>query len=121
MTRAFCVGVLAAIVALAGGMPATAQSTGTPLGSVTLKRKVMANGQALAPGTYAVRLTTDEAQPAVGQSAGAEKWVEFVKGGKVVGKELVSIVSDTDIATIAKGPGKPAKGGTRVDLLRGGD
>jgi hypothetical protein len=121
MTRVFQVAALAAIVALAGIAPAAAQVTGTSLGSVTLKRGVMANGQKLPAGTYAVRLTADEAQPAAGQSAGAEKWVEFLRGGKVVGKEVVSIVSDADIATVAEGPGKPARGGVRVDTLKGGD
>ena len=120
MTRVFQVGMLAATLAVAGLAPVTAQ-TGTALGSVTLKRAVKANGQPLDAGTYAVRLTADEAQPAVGQSAGAEKWVEFVRGGKVVGKEVVSIVSDADIAQVAEGPGKPAKGGARVDTLKGGD
>ena len=51
----------------------------------------------------------DEAKPAIGQSAGAERWVEFVQRGQVKGREVVSIVPDTDIAQIAKGP-KPAKG-----------
>ena len=29
--------------------------------------------------------------------------------------------TDADIAQVAEGPGKPAKGGTRVDTLKGGD
>jgi hypothetical protein len=120
MTRVFQVGMLAAAVAVAGLAPASAQTT-TALGSVTLKRSVKANGQPLDAGTYSVRLTGDEAQPAVGQTAGAERWVEFVRAGKVVGKEVVSIVADADIAQVAEGPGKPAKGGTRVDTLKGGD
>ena len=120
MRRLLQVGMLAAAVAAVGLVPAEAQ-TSTSLGSVTLKRSVKANGQALAAGTYTVRLTAEEPAPAVGQSAGAERWVEFVRGGKVVGKEVVSIVSDADIAQVAEGPGKPAKGRTRVDMLKGGD
>lgn len=120
MRHLFQVGALAATIALAGIVPAAAQTASTPLGSVTLTRAVLANGQALPAGTYAVRLTAEEAAPAVGQSAGAEKWVEFVRGGKVVGKEVVSVVSDADIATIAKGP-RPARGRTRVETLKGGD
>ena len=120
MTRLMHVGMLAAFVAVVGLAPAGAQ-TGTSLGSVTLKRSVKANGQPLGAGTYSVRLTAEEAQPAAGQSAGAERWIEFVRGGKVVGKEVVSIVTDADIAQVAEGPGKPAKGGVRVDTLKGGD
>jgi hypothetical protein len=121
MRRVFQVGVVAAVATLAGIVPASAQTSGTSLGSVTLKRAVLANGQALPAGTYQVRLTADEAPPAAGQSAGAEKWVEFVRGGKVVGKEVVSIVSDAEIAGVAEGPGRPARGGVRVDTLKGGD
>jgi hypothetical protein len=121
MKHTFLVGVLAATVGLACAAPVVAQTQATALGSVTLKHKVMANGQPLAAGSYMVRLTADEAQPAVGQSTGAEQWVEFVKGGKVVGKEVASVIPDADIAKIAKGPGKPPKGSTRVDALKGND
>ncbi len=65
-------------------------------------------------------LTSDEAKPATGQSAGAERWVEFVQKGQVKGREVVSIVPDSDIAQIAEGP-KPPKGGYRVDTLKGND
>lgn len=120
MKRVFQVGVLAAIVALVGVMPAAAQSASTPLGSVTLKQRVKANGEVLPPGTYLIRLTPEEAKPAIGQTPGAERWVEFVKGGKVVGREVVTIVPDSDIAQIAEGP-RPPKGGVRVDTLKGGE
>ena len=51
-------------------MPAFAQETsnGTALGSVTLTRKVLADGQPLAPGTYQVRLGSDQVKPVVGES-----------------------------------------------------
>ena len=51
----------------------------------------MADGKALKAGTYQVRLTAQAAMPAVaGQPM--ERWVEFVQGGKVAGREVVSIV-----------------------------
>jgi hypothetical protein len=120
MKHAILVGALAAMVAVAGTVPAAAQSEATPLGSVTLKKKVLADGKPLGPGTYTVRLTTEEAKPAVGQSAGAERWVEFLQGGQVKGREVASVISDADIASVAKGP-KPAKGSYRVDVLKGND
>ncbi len=120
MKRAFLMGVLAAVLGLTSSAAVTAQSTTTSLGSVALKKGVMADGKPLAAGTYVVRLTTDEAKPATGQSAGAERWVEFVQKGQVKGREVVSIVPDSDIAQIAEGP-KPAKGGYRVDTLKGND
>jgi hypothetical protein len=80
----------------------------------------MADGQPLAAGTYQVRLSADVPKPGVGQSAEGERYVEFVRGGKVVGKEVATVVSAADIATIVKGP-KPANGGSRVDTLKGDD
>ena len=120
MKRAFLMGVLAAVLGLTSSAAVTAQSTTNSLGSVALKKGVMADGKPLAAGTYVVRLTSDEAKPATGQSAGAERWVEFVQKGQVKGREVVSIVPDSDIAQIAEGP-KPAKGGYRVDTLKGND
>ncbi len=73
-----------------------------------------------APGTYHVRVTDEEAKPATGESPSAERWVEFVKGGKVAGKEVASVISAEDIGKIAKGP-RPKANGSRVDVLKGGD
>ncbi len=92
----------------------------TALGSVTLNRKVTADGQPLAAGTYQVRLSADEPKPVVGQSPEGERYVEFVRGGKVVAREVATVVSDADVKSIVKGP-QPARGGVRVDLLKGND
>jgi hypothetical protein len=54
----------------------------------------MANGQALRAGSYQVRLTAEPAQPAV-PGIQMERWVEFLRGGKVVGREVVSIIPRT--------------------------
>ena len=59
-------------------------------------------------------------KPAVGQSPDAERYVEFLKGGKVVGREVATVVTDADAKAVVKGPA-PAKGGARVDLLKGDD
>ena len=67
-----------------------------------------------------LRLTDEVAKPGVGQSPDAERYVEFVKGGKVVAREVATVVSDADVKTIVKGP-SPAKGGSRVDVLKGND
>ena len=114
-------GVLLAGSAAAQTTPQGQVPTGaTALGSVSLPRSVMADGKALKAGTYQVRLTADAAQPAVpGQQM--ERWVEFVQGGKVAGREVVSIVPAgemKDLNSQSKGP-KPAAGGTRVEMLKG--
>jgi hypothetical protein len=93
---------------------------GTTLGTVTLKNKVMADGKPLAAGTYQVRLTDENPKPGVGQSTEGERYVEFLKAGKVVGREVATVVSNADVKTIAKGP-HPATNGSRVDMLKGND
>ena len=107
------------LVAALGGGTALAQ-TATTLGTVTLSKKLMADGKPLPAGTYQVRLSSEEVKPGAGQSPDAEKWVEFVKGGKVVGREVASVVSAQDIATIAKGR-KPKANSASVEMLKGGD
>lgn len=104
----------------AGTAGAMQAARGSNLGTVTLTHKVIANGQPLAAGTYLVRLSNDEPQAATGESPNAEKWVEFVRGGKVAGKEVASVIGPDDIGKIAKGP-RPKTNGSRVDVLKGGD
>jgi len=63
------------------------------LGSVSLGKAVKADGKPLPVGTYQVRLTAEQASSAApGQTKASERWVEFVRGGKVVGREVVTIV-----------------------------
>jgi hypothetical protein len=100
---------------------ATAQTPAMTLGTVRLTKKLMADGKPLAAGTYQVRLSADEVTPAAaGQDPNGEKWVEFVRGGKVVGREVATVVSAQDISTIAKGK-RPRANGTSVEMLKGGD
>jgi hypothetical protein len=99
---------------------AAAPAAGTSLGSVTLRQSVMADGKPLPAGTYQVRLTADEPKPGVGQSPNAERYVEFVRGGKVVGREVASVVSAADLPQVADGP-RPGNNGSRVELLKGND
>lgn len=117
-------GILAGALVASLLMPITAAhaqtATSQSLGSVTLSKKVTADGQPLAAGTYQVRLTVDQPKPAVGQSPEAARYVEFVRGGKVVAREVATVISDADVKTIVKGP-QPARGGVRVETLKGND
>ena len=117
MKQALMAGALVAALGLPAALPA--QTAGTSLGSVTLNKRVMADGQPLAPRTYQVRLTGDIPKPAAGQSPDAERYVEFVRGGKVAGREVATLVSAADVGPIAKGEKPPAQGGSRVELLKG--
>ena len=91
------------------------------LGSVRLPKALKADGKALPAGTYQVRLTADEAKPdAKGSSEVLERWVEFVKGGQVVGREVVSIVPANEAKLVQKDT-PPPSGGSKVETLKGGD
>jgi hypothetical protein len=123
MKHAVLVGTLIAAL----GVPVVSVSAqfappaaGASLGSVTLNRRVMADGKPLAPGTYQVRLTGETPKPGLGQSPDGERYIEFVRGGKVVAREVATVVPASEIAQIAKGARPPA-GGARVELLKGND
>jgi len=122
MKQLVLVGTL--VGALAVGVSAQKKmqgDSGSMLGTVHLTKKVMADGKPLSPGTYQVRLTSDAPKPAVGESPNGEKYVEFMRGGKVVGREVATIVSSSDIGKIAKGPRPKGNNSSRVDTLKGGD
>ena len=91
------------------------------LGTVHIPKGVKADGKALPAGTYQVRLTPDTASPnAKGQTATLERWAEFVKGGKVVGREVVTIIPQADVAKVQKDT-PPRPGAAKVETLKGGD
>jgi hypothetical protein len=106
--------------------PGTAAAPTAPtgemaLGSVRLTKGLTADGKPLPAGTYQVRLTAQEARPeAVGTSEVLERWVEFVQGGTVKGREVVSIVPQSEIKMVVKDP-PPPSGGSKVQTLRGND
>jgi hypothetical protein len=138
MKQTWLVGALASVL-IAGAFvaPPTIQAQAKPqataeipsgelvLGTVTIPRPVTADGKALARGRYTVRLTAQTAQPTVpGQLPDLNRWVEFVSGGQVRGREVVSIVPADEVATTMPGPDMPGhvgRNGSRVELLKGGD
>jgi hypothetical protein len=120
MKRLVLVGTLVGALSAIAAFAQTSGAPGTSLGSIHLAKKVMADGKPLAAGTYQVRLTNDEPKPAVGQAPGAERYVEFVRGGKVVAREVATVVSAEDIGKIAKGR-KPRANSSSIEMLKGGD
>jgi hypothetical protein len=105
--------------------PNTAEEPTAPgamvLGTVRLPKGLKADGKELAAGTYQVRLTADEAKPdARGASEALERWVEFVKGGNVAGREVVTIVPASEAKLVQK-DAPPRSGGSKVETLKGGD
>src|SRR5688572_1608055 len=67
------------------------------LGTVRIPRAVKAGGESLPAGSYQVRVTEQPATPpAPGQTPQYERWAEFLRGGKVVAREVVTVVPNTD-------------------------
>ena len=111
---------LTAAISAQQGQPPTGE---TALGSVRLTRSVMADGKPLKAGTYQVRLTSQDAQPTV-PGIKMERWVEFVQGGKVAGREVVSIVPQAELKDLMPGPDslpRAGSGGARVEMLKGNE
>jgi hypothetical protein len=106
--------------------PDTAAAPAAPtgeaaLGVVHLAKSVKADGKPLPAGTYQVRLTAQTASPdAKGESSSLERWVEFVQRGQVKGREVVSIVPQSEIAQVQKDT-PPHAGTSKVEMLKGGD
>jgi hypothetical protein len=88
--------------------------------SVHIPKKVTADGKPLPAGTYTVRVTTETAPPVVGQTTSESHWVEFLQGGKVVGREVATVLTNSEAKTIAK-QGLPAAGGVKIETLYGND
>ncbi len=100
--------------------PVLAQKAGQTLGTVKIPKSAMANGQALAAGSYSVRLADGSVNPAVGQTPEGMQWVEFVQSGQVKGRELATVVAGPEAKDVLKGKG-PAPGGAVVHTLKGND
>jgi hypothetical protein len=106
--------------------PTTAETPSAPtgemaLGSVRITRTVTADGKPLPAGTYQVRLTAQEAKPETnGQTEPLERWVEFVQRGNVRGREVVTIVPQSEVKMVVKDT-PPRSGGSKVQMLRGNE
>ena len=102
--------------------PVPAAPTGEiALGTVRVPRAVTADGKPLPAGTYTVRVTAQEARPeAVGTTEPLERWAEFVQRGTVKGREVVSIVPESEAKLVAK-DAPPRPGASKVQTLRGNE
>lgn len=91
------------------------------LGAIRIPRAVKAGGEPLPAGTYQVRVTeTPASPPAAGQTPQYERWAEFMRNGKTVAREVVTIVPASDIKQVAEQT-PPPSGGYRAEVLKGND
>ena len=115
--------VLVGAVSSAAGaqtMKAAARKTAS-LGSVTIGHDVMADGKPLAKGTYTLRVSDEMPAKVVGQTLEESRWIEFLKGGEVKGRELATVLTKDALKDMTKKSKAPAAGTAKVEMLKGGD
>lgn len=103
----------------AGSLQAQTTTSTATLGTARISQAVMADGKTLPAGTYQVRLTTVTPPKVVGQTVEETRWIEFMRGGTVAGREVATVVSEAVINEIKDRPA-PA-GAVAVQTLKGGD
>jgi hypothetical protein len=120
MTGRILGAVMVAVVAVSGAVNAQAKKTSS-LGSVKIGRDVMADGKPLAAGTYTLRVSDEMPAKVVGQTLEESRWIEFLQGGQVKGRELATVLTKDALKDMAKKSAAPAAGTAKVQLLKGGD
>ena len=106
--------------------PTTATTPPAPtgevvLGTVRIPRSVTADGKPLPAGSYQIKVTAQEAKPeAVGTTEPLERWAEFSQKGALKGREVVTIVPESEIKLVVK-DAPPRAGQSKVQTLRGND
>ena len=107
-----------ALASLMAASPAVAHHDGKgTVGTVRITQPVMAGGTLLEPGVYEIRGTGEHVKPMPGQSPDAEEYVEFVRDGKVVAREVAELMA-------VEGPvgtSGTATSPIRFEMLKGGD
>src|SRR5690242_19689657 len=111
---------LVAVVAVAGVASAQSKKAAS-LGSVKIGRSVMADGKPLAAGTYTLRVSDEMPAKVVGQTLDESRWIEFLQGGQVKGRELATVLSKDALKDLTRKSKAPAAGTPKVELLKGGD
>lgn len=108
-----------ALASLLAASPALAHHDGKgSVGSVRITQPVMAGGTLLEPGVYEIRDTGEHVMPMPGQSADAEEYIEFVRDGKVVAREVAELMSEEGRPVGTSGA---ATAPIRFEMLKGGD
>jgi hypothetical protein len=114
------VAMLASVIAVSVTMlGAQAAKPSMSLGSVRIARSVTADGKPLPAGTYMLRVSDEMPKAVVGQSADGARWVEFLQGGAVKGREMATVLSKDELK--AMGKGSVAPGTAKVQTLKGND
>lgn len=121
MTGRILGAVMVALVAVSGAASAQTTKKAASLGSVRISRAVVADGKPLAAGTYALRVSDEMPAKVVGQTLDESRWIEFLQGGQVKGRELATVLSKDALKDMTRKSAAPAPGTSKVQALKGGD
>lgn len=91
------------------------------LGSVNISRNVTADGKPLAAGTYTLRVSDDKVAAVVGQTADESRWVEFLQGTTVKGREMATVLTKDALKSMTREDKSAAPGSAKVEMLKGND
>ena len=121
MFGALLTGLLTVGVAVTGAQTKGATKATATLGTVKIARNVLADGKPLAAGSYTLRVSDEMPAPVVGQSADEARWVEFLQGTTVKGREMATVLSKDALKQMAKKDSSPVPTDVRVEMLKGED
>lgn len=111
-----------AVAGLLSAAPVWAHHTvpGRTHPTVTISQQVMLDGKPLAPGTYEIYVTTERPTTGAG-STDAQRVVEFVRKGEVVGRTLAEVFPVVREGAVGTSGGSSASTRATAQLLRGGE
>ena len=109
-----------ALLTVALALATSGADTRNLLATVQIMKQVVVGGQPLAAGTYDIRLAEGGPAPLPGQSANAQRWVEFAVRDAVVGRDVAEILYDSDITPVGASA-RPVRDGIHVVVLKGGE
>jgi len=119
LATAVCVLALG-VAGLSAQEPARTAGVAAPVTTkVRIAQAVTADGKALAPGTYELRLTSQQPPQVGGGASVNQRWVEFVANGATVAREIAEVFPFNDARAV--GTSSAGAGAARVDLLKGGE
>lgn len=91
------------------------------IGTVDLPRRANADGIPLDPGQYKLHLISPRTTPHANDVPHSrDRWIEFRQEDGVKGREMVTIVSGTEILTVAESA-PPSNGSARIEVLKEND
>lgn len=118
-------GVMAVSVAMVGAQAQSMKMADAKkpaaLGTVRIIRNVTADGKPLAAGTYMLRVSDEMPAPVVGQSVDESRWVEFVQGTTVKGRELATVLTKDALKSMTREDKSAAPASAKVEMLKGND